>query len=80
MTIWRTRIVCWTTKATNTHSEYVTLIAFPLQLWLHVRTSMLRYTYISYLVNCKTNQLLMKSNINVAIFMALTPRELADRH
>ena len=29
------RIVCWIPKATNTHSEYVTLIAFPLQQWLH---------------------------------------------
>jgi len=28
MTIWRTRIACW---ATNTNSEYVILIAFPLQ-------------------------------------------------
>jgi len=35
LAIWRTRIVRWTTKATNTHSEYVTLIAFPLQQWLH---------------------------------------------
>jgi len=25
MTIWRTRIACWITKATNTHSEYVIL-------------------------------------------------------
>ena len=30
-TIRRTRIACWVTKATNTHSEYVILIAFPLQ-------------------------------------------------
>ena len=27
MTVWRIRIACWITKATNTHSEYVTLIA-----------------------------------------------------
>ena len=26
--IWRMRIVCWMPKATNTHSEYVILIAF----------------------------------------------------
>ena len=26
MTIWRMRIACWVTKATNTHSEYVLLI------------------------------------------------------
>ena len=31
MTIWRMRIACWVTRATDTHSEYVLLIAFPLQ-------------------------------------------------
>ena len=30
MTIWRMRISCWIPKATNTHSEYVILIDFPL--------------------------------------------------
>jgi hypothetical protein len=30
MTIWRKRIACWITKATETYSEYVILIAFPL--------------------------------------------------
>ena len=38
------RIACWITEATNTHSENVILIAFPLQQWLHERTSMLGYT------------------------------------
>jgi hypothetical protein len=47
MTVWRMRIICWIPKATNTHSEYVILIAFPLQQWLHERASMLRYTYIA---------------------------------
>jgi hypothetical protein len=47
MTIWRTCFSCWIPKATNTHSEYVILIAFPLQQWLHERSSMLRYTYIT---------------------------------
>ena len=28
MAIWRTRMACWIPKATNTHSEYVILIAF----------------------------------------------------
>jgi len=37
-------------KATNTHSEYVVHIPFPLQLWLHERASMLCYTYIVFLV------------------------------
>jgi len=35
MTIWRMRIACWIPKATNTHSEYVIPIAFPLQPLLH---------------------------------------------
>ena len=33
----RMRFACWTTKATDTHSEYVTFIAFPQQQWLHER-------------------------------------------
>jgi hypothetical protein len=33
--LWRMRIACWITMATNTHSEYVILMAFPRQqcLW-----------------------------------------------
>jgi hypothetical protein len=50
MIIWRMCIACWIPKATNTHSGYVTFIAFPLQQWLHERVSMLRYTYIVCLV------------------------------
>jgi len=46
MTIRRIRIACWITKATNTHSEYVIIIAFALQQWLHERASMLRITYV----------------------------------
>ena len=38
----RMYIACWITKATDTHSEYVILIAFPLQQWLRERASMLR--------------------------------------
>jgi hypothetical protein len=45
MTIWRMRNACCITKATNTHSEYVVLIAFPLQQRLDERASKLRYTY-----------------------------------
>ena len=30
MTIWRIRIACWIPTATNTHSEDVILITFPL--------------------------------------------------
>ena len=36
-TIRRMSFACWIAKATNTLSEYVVLIAFPLQQWLHER-------------------------------------------
>jgi len=41
MTVWRMRIP----KATNPHSQYVTIIVFPLQQLLRERASILRYTY-----------------------------------
>jgi hypothetical protein len=47
MTIRRMRIACWILKAANTHSEYVLIIAFPLQQWLHESATMLRYTLLS---------------------------------
>ena len=50
MTIWRMRIAWLVPKTTNTHSQYVTLTAFPLQQWLHERASMPRYTYIDCVV------------------------------
>ena len=46
------RCACWIHKATDTHSEYVTLIAFPRQQWLCERASLLRYTYIACLIVC----------------------------
>jgi hypothetical protein len=39
MTKWRMRIAYWIPKATNTHSEYLILVPFPQQQWLHERTS-----------------------------------------
>ena len=50
MTIWRMCTAFWIPKATDTHSEYVIIIAFPLQKWLYEGTSVLRYTYIACLV------------------------------
>jgi hypothetical protein len=38
----RMRFTCWLSNATNTHSECVILIAFPLQQWLRKRAWMLR--------------------------------------
>jgi len=41
---------CTLDKATNTLSEYVIFIAFPLQQWLEENASKLRYTHIACLV------------------------------
>jgi hypothetical protein len=48
MTIWRTHIACWISKATKTHSQYVILFAFPLQQRLQERASVLRL-YVHWL-------------------------------
>jgi hypothetical protein len=42
MTVRRMRTECWITKTTNTHLDYVILIAFPLQQWLGERASVSR--------------------------------------
>ena len=40
----RMRIACWITKVTDTHAEYIILIAFPRQQWLGEGVSVLRYS------------------------------------
>jgi hypothetical protein len=50
MTIWLMRIACRINKATNIHSEYVIIIAFPLQQWFHERASMSYYPYYACFV------------------------------
>jgi len=44
------RFACLMIKVTDTHSEYVILIAFSWQQWLRKHTSMLCYMYIVCLV------------------------------
>jgi len=43
----RMRITCWISKATNTQSEYVLIICFPLQQLLHERT-LQYYVYTTF--------------------------------
>jgi hypothetical protein len=50
MTIRCVRTACWIPKATNTHSDYVILIALPLQQLLYKHALMLHYKYIPCLV------------------------------
>jgi hypothetical protein len=47
MTIRRKRIASCIPNAGNIHSDYVTLIAFPLQQWLHEHFPLLRYISLS---------------------------------
>ena len=49
MTLRRMHIACWIPKATDIHSQYVILIACPLEQWLHERASMLLYRDIACL-------------------------------
>jgi hypothetical protein len=50
MTIGSMRMACWIPKATNTQSEYVILIAFLLQRWLHDAPQCYVCMYIACLV------------------------------
>ena len=48
MTIWRMRIACYRTKATNTHSEYVILLLFCVNNdYANVSECYVCYTYIA---------------------------------
>ena len=44
MTTWHIVTVCFVPKATDTYTEYVILIVFSQQRWLHELVSALRYT------------------------------------
>ena len=69
-TLRRMGISCWKTKDTNTHSEYVIIISFPLQQWLHERASLLRHTYIVCLVYYTTD------DIAIDVITTEVPRSL----
>ena len=71
MTIWLMRIACWIHKATNTHSEYVITIAFPLQQWLHESATTLGCTYSTVTVLFSCNFILIAFCISMKA-LALT--------
>jgi hypothetical protein len=62
------RFACWITKATDTHTEYVILIALPRQQWLRERATMLRYIYIA----CFSMTLVLIMYVVSDIFMVTT--------
>ena len=51
MKTWLMRIACCIPRAKHTDSEYVILIDFSLQQWMHERAALLGNTYIAYLFN-----------------------------
>jgi len=57
MTTWCMSIAGWIPKVTYTHPNYVYLLLFPLQQWLHKRTTMSLYMYIACLVSYKYREL-----------------------
>jgi hypothetical protein len=62
--IWRTRFARWITKATDTHAEYVTLIAFPRQQRLRERASMLHCTHFAFLVSVAVKHFTSSDGMN----------------
>jgi len=71
--IWGRRIVYLITKATNTHSEYVTLTAFPLQKWLHGYAPELHLRILPVLIHF----LLIESSPNLlrSALISFVPRD-----
>jgi len=63
----------WITKATNTHSEYVILITFPLQQWLCECASMLRYKYTVCFVPVKNSRTKILSFLLVTVNFYINP-------
>ena len=63
MAEWHICFASWITKDTNTHSEYVILIAFPMQQWLHECASMLHYMYIDSLLMSAIQSIQTKWNL-----------------
>jgi hypothetical protein len=53
----RIRFACWITKATDTHSEYVILIAFPRQLVTRTRLNVTLYVHCMLCSNVVGNVL-----------------------
>ena len=74
-TIPRMRIAIWIPKATDTHSEYVTLIAFQLQLCLCTSVSMLAFIH-TLSVPLSSSLHLMDGNCEIPSYSVLSSSSL----
>jgi len=63
MIIWRMRFACWITKTTDTHSEYVTLIALPRQKI--VTRTRLKVTLYVHCLSCYVLRIYRKLEDNI---------------
>ena len=61
----------WWIKATDTHSEYVILNAFPWQQWLRERASMYFYTYTARLFCFKITRAPVRKCIRIRLYVTL---------
>ena len=61
----------WWIKATDTHSEYVILNAFPRQQWLRERASMYIYTYTARPFCFKTTRAAVQECIRIGLYVTL---------
>jgi len=71
MTLWRMCPTCWTTKAINTHLEYIIPIAFPWQQCLDERVLILSYILCSVCISEQT-AIISKYKINQLVFVTET--------
>jgi len=71
MTIWRRRITCWIPKATNTHSEYVILFAFPLQQWLNERASMYITCTLPFIYSFQTRRVFLGHITGMLLYLQI---------
>ena len=61
----------WITEAKYRHSEYVILIAFPLQQWIQERPFVLRYMYIA----CLLMSLIPRTGFKIGSFPFHAPKQ-----
>jgi hypothetical protein len=78
MTVLRMRIERYIPNTTDTHSEYVILIAFPLQQCLHERGQMLRYTCIACVLLMENASVYLVVGTERCIAHALLPQNRTD--
>jgi len=71
MKVWSIYIAYWTSKAKNTHSEYVIFIAFPLQQLLHDRASLLSYTILYYIYTYNTLYVYFLCHLSLMLVLSI---------